>query len=498
MPPAAWRPAGSAAGPAVTEVSAQIDVVIPAHNEQALLGACLSAVVGDSRGLDLRVVVVANGCDDATAAVARAVGEDAARSTDVEVIVVELPVAAKPAALNAANDHLRGGPVVYLDADTVLTPGTLRALLAAMEAAAGPIMVGPRPILVRPGDRLSRGFAAVWSRLPSVAGDVIGGGCYAVNAQGRRRWSAFPDLIADDGYVRSLFTRDERTVVDGGGFLLVLPAGPELSRVLARWRQGNAELGGSASPAAGGHRNARVVLAAPGLWRHVPAFLWVQAASRLHRRRRWARAEGVRTPAASPPDDLVAIGAGGDAVDELRALAVRFPAAGLYGGPAARPTLRRAIAFCLGLTALERQAPAILVRRALLRRLGGADARLGDHGAVIDLCLRAGRLGITPLSIPVRRTRPARDVVSVLRDEITLHREHLPTRTGRLACRALVLGVRLRALVRPAPLWTTAWEHRAEWTSPTMPCHADHEVHPCVCAVGGGGPRSGHRSRRVE
>ena len=152
-----------------------------------------------------------------------------------------------------------------------------------------------------------------------------------------------------------------------------------------------------------------------------------------------------------------------EAAGELRALAVRFPAAGLYGGPATRPALRRAIAFCLGLTTLERQAPALLVQRSLLQRLGGIDARFGDHGAVADLCLRARRRGIRPVSIPARRTRPDRDVVSVLRDELLLHRTHLPALTGGLACRALVLGVRLRARVRPDPWWTTAWGHRDEW-----------------------------------
>ena len=148
----------------------------------------------------------------------------------------------------------------------------------------------------------------------------------------------------------------------------------------------------------------------------------------------------------------------------MRALAVRFPAAGLYGGPATRPALRHAIAFCLGLTTLERQTPALLVQRSLLQRLGGTDPRFGEHGAVTDLCLRARRRGITPVSIPPRRTGPDRDVVSVLRDELMLHRAHLPALTGRLACRALVLGVRLRALVRPDPWWATAWEHRDQWT----------------------------------
>ncbi|GAA2692847.1 glycosyltransferase [Actinoplanes palleronii] len=278
-------------------VRGRVDVVVPAHDEEALVGACLAAVVADSRGLDVRVVVVANGCADATAEIARSAGPG------VDLVVLELPVAGKPAALNAANEHLRGGPVVYLDADTVITPGTLRALLAVLETAGGPVMAGPRPVLVRPGDRVGRGFAEVWSRLPSVHGDVFGGGCYAVNAAGRGRWGDFPAVVADDAFVRSRFARDERVVVDGGGFLLVLPGGAELSRVLARWRRGNAELArwrrGNGERQERGRSNARAVLAAPELWRHVPAFLWVQVSSRWRRRERWARAESVRRAAAT-------------------------------------------------------------------------------------------------------------------------------------------------------------------------------------------------------
>jgi hypothetical protein len=277
----------------------RVDVVVPAHDERALIGACLRSVAAAAAGLDVRVVVVANGCTDDTADVARAAG------AGVDLLVVELPAASKPAALNAANGYLRGVPVVYLDADTVLTPGSLPALVAAMDAAGGPVLVGPRPILVRPGDRLARGFGAVWSRLPSVDGDVVGSGCYAVNPAGRRRWGDFPDVIADDAFVRSRFARTERRVVDEAGMLLVLPAGRELVRVLARWRQGNAELAG-ASPAAGGASNARAVLAARELWPHVPAFLWVQVASRLRRPERWARADGLRTLGSAAPGTTMA------------------------------------------------------------------------------------------------------------------------------------------------------------------------------------------------
>jgi hypothetical protein len=227
----------------------------------------------------------------------------------------------------------------------------------------------------------------------------------------------------------------------------VLPAGRELIRVLARWRQGNAQLA-DASPAAGGRSNARAVLATPGLWPHVPAFLWVQVASRLRRREIWARAEGVRTPAAAGPADLVPVG--GEADPALYALAARLPGAGLYGGPVRRPGLRRAVAYCLGLTDLE-PAPAILVRRDVLRRLGGLDGRYGNHGAVIDLWVRAGRSGIAPVSMPTRKDGPVNDPADVLRDEILLHTAHLPTRTRGPARLALRAGARFRSPAGRSP-----------------------------------------------
>ena len=35
----------------------RLDVVVPAHNEEALIGACLRALLSDAGRVDLRVVV---------------------------------------------------------------------------------------------------------------------------------------------------------------------------------------------------------------------------------------------------------------------------------------------------------------------------------------------------------------------------------------------------------------------------------------------------------
>lgn len=264
-----------------------IDVVVPAHNEQALIGACLRSVLADSAALDLRVIVVANGCSDDTATIARATP-----AGGQQVVVVQTPRSGKTAGLNAAEPHRRGCSVVYLDADTVLTPGTMPALITALDTAAARL-VAPRAILVRPNSVLARSFAAVWTRLPAVAGQVIGGGCYAVNPAGRARWSTFPAVVADDAFVRTRFSADECQVVDDGTFILVLPEDRELVGVVRRWRDGNAEL--ASSPSGGLSRNLRAVLSQPQLWPHLPGFACVIAAGRLRRPTCWARAERMRT-----------------------------------------------------------------------------------------------------------------------------------------------------------------------------------------------------------
>ncbi|NPT39334.1 glycosyltransferase, partial [Paraburkholderia xenovorans] len=56
-----------------------IGVIVPAHNEEALLAPCLAALIEASRHAELaretvRIVVVLDDCDDFTGAIARAYG----------------------------------------------------------------------------------------------------------------------------------------------------------------------------------------------------------------------------------------------------------------------------------------------------------------------------------------------------------------------------------------------------------------------------------------
>jgi glycosyltransferase involved in cell wall biosynthesis len=211
-----------------------VSVVIAAHNEAAVIGRCLDALLSDPAGR-LDVTVVANGCSDETAAVARA---------RPAVRVVELAEASKPAALNAGDAAAVGFPRVYLDADIVVSAADLHRLATVLETDPEVLAVVPRRQLVLTGrPLLVRAYFAVNARLPVFASALFGRGAIAVSAAGRGRFDRFPDVIADDLFLDSQFAEAEKREVPEVSAAVETPLRTrDLVRRLARVRAGNAAL----------------------------------------------------------------------------------------------------------------------------------------------------------------------------------------------------------------------------------------------------------------
>jgi 1,2-diacylglycerol 3-beta-glucosyltransferase len=97
-------------------------VLVPAHNEELVIGSCLKAIVAARRPRDL-VLVVADRCNDATAKVARSFGASVLeRGPDEEP--------GRAAARQAGLEHARGldwDVVLMLDADSIVEPGFFSA-----------------------------------------------------------------------------------------------------------------------------------------------------------------------------------------------------------------------------------------------------------------------------------------------------------------------------------------------------------------------------------
>lgn len=195
--------------------AARMSVVIPAHQEESVVGRCLDALHDTVPEGLLEVVVVANGCTDRTAEVARA--------HPSRPRVVKLARGSKHAALNAGDAEVHVFPRVYLDADVVLGSGAVQELLRLftqpdVHAAAPRVRFDTdgRPWLVR-------SYYRTWQRLPFLNGQPIGNGVYALSAAGRARFGPFPAIIADDLFVLRHFAPAERRVLGTADFVVQVP-----------------------------------------------------------------------------------------------------------------------------------------------------------------------------------------------------------------------------------------------------------------------------------
>jgi glycosyltransferase involved in cell wall biosynthesis len=179
-----------------------IAIVVPAHNESSVIARTLSQWVGKPASDEIRVVVVCNGCTDDTANVARRFGPT--------VNVVESDTARKTHALNLGDQIADVFPRIYVDADIVITVDALLALARRLDQG-DVLAVAPTADINLAGcSWLVRKYFGIRSRLPSSHEGIGGSGVYALSEAGRRRFDQFPDVTADDTYVRLQFRREER------------------------------------------------------------------------------------------------------------------------------------------------------------------------------------------------------------------------------------------------------------------------------------------------
>lgn len=215
----------------------EISVIIPAHNEESTIATCLTELLPLIQDGQAEIIVGCNGCTDQTAATARAI--------DPAIQVVETGRPSKPEGLNLADSLAQGSFRIYLDADIQVSGQALRTLVERMKqtgvCAAAPSM----RVNLEQSSPLVQAFYAVWTQLPYFANQqMIGSGIFALSPQGRQRFKAFPDVIADDGYVRTLFKAHERKTFGDCHFTLQAPRHLwGLIRIKTRARLGNMQLG---------------------------------------------------------------------------------------------------------------------------------------------------------------------------------------------------------------------------------------------------------------
>jgi len=134
----------------------EISVILPARNEERLLPNALDSVAGQFYPLaDVEAIVASNGSTDRTAALAREIGAALAAAGGPAVRVVAVAEHGVSRAKNAGAAAATGRLLLFMDADSRMSPGLLARVAA--RAAAGERVASIR-IIADGRDPIDRAF----------------------------------------------------------------------------------------------------------------------------------------------------------------------------------------------------------------------------------------------------------------------------------------------------------------------------------------------------
>jgi biofilm PGA synthesis N-glycosyltransferase PgaC len=170
----------------------RISVLVPAHNDAAVLRECLDAVMHQTLPVD-EIVVVADSCTDDTADVAASYG----------AVVVETQQGAKAASQDVGLPHVTGDILVCLDADTVIDLDVVEKFVDELENGSDATCANMLPMPQQRGFWVAnRRFAYAlgrfwWRWCQAEVGRlmVLSGCAYALRTETVRSIGGFPGKL---------------------------------------------------------------------------------------------------------------------------------------------------------------------------------------------------------------------------------------------------------------------------------------------------------------
>ena len=186
--------------------SAEFSLIIPAHNEEAVIERCLSTALAQAPSpRAMEIIVAANGCTDRTVEIARKVAPTA--------IVLDIVQGSKTHAINVANETANVFPRIILDADVECSFHSLSALAEALRQPAVMVAAPAIKIDLSHGDRFIRAYYRAWMKQPFAKAGKGGAGCYGLSKEALETIGEFPDIIGDDIWIHTRFPDDRKRYV---------------------------------------------------------------------------------------------------------------------------------------------------------------------------------------------------------------------------------------------------------------------------------------------
>lgn len=183
----------------------RFSVIIPAHNEEAVIHRCLTNILNNALEDELEVIVVCNGCTDNTTSLARSFG--------LPVKVLVTGEASKTKALNLGDQQAACFPRFYVDADVLINIESLREMTNILQIDNAVYAVSPQAYFeMSDSSWLVKAYYTVWQYSSFFQGTngIGGSGVYALSETGRKAFGDFPEIILDDAFINRIFKENNK------------------------------------------------------------------------------------------------------------------------------------------------------------------------------------------------------------------------------------------------------------------------------------------------
>lgn len=181
-----------------------ISIIIPAHNEEKTIHKCIHTLLSDV-DIQAEIIVVCNGCTDNTKGVLEAFRH--------AITILDTPVPSKALALNMGDKNASHFPRFYLDADVLISPAAIKAIMDDMETDEAIYAASPYPRFdLSKSTWFVKAFYKIWQNNVFFLDDnrIGGSGVYILSKEGHKKLGKIPNVINDDGYIDVFFTNENK------------------------------------------------------------------------------------------------------------------------------------------------------------------------------------------------------------------------------------------------------------------------------------------------
>lgn len=210
-----------------------LTIIVPAYNEEKCIGRTLSELMIFSSS-DVEVIVLPNGCTDNTAGFVRA--------KFPSFKVVELQTGSKILAINKGLEIAQFEHVLVQDADVIINAESVRNILRFIETEHY-LFASPNTKLIQDGSFLTNMYYCFLKLTPAYRSGMVNSGVYLLSPKARNILGKFPQVIADDGYVKGTLGSTNLTTIPSCYSVVMSPKTIwSLIKIKTRSKLGNLEL----------------------------------------------------------------------------------------------------------------------------------------------------------------------------------------------------------------------------------------------------------------